>query len=266
MLGSDWLKKKFPVHGSKPYKKQQKNMDDSRYKLDSSEKGLCLILNMENFSFEAKCLRQRTGTQKDEEDLRKIFTAIGFEVRVEQDKTADEVYKILNSAAQEDHKQRSSFVCVVLSHGDENGFYAKDDYFENENMFKLFKGNKCRSLGGKPKIFFIQACTEDRSESQVTHYIEEPEGKKTKIPNEADILCYYSTPPDSKSWKNETDGSWFIQTLCEMLERYWQQYDLVKILTRVNQEVASKYESCMDGGKREMPCIISKLTRLFYLK
>lgn len=58
--------------------------------------------------------------------------------------------------SEEDHSKRSSFVCVLLSHGDEGLFYGTDGPLELKVLTSLFRGDKCRSLAGKPKLFFIQ--------------------------------------------------------------------------------------------------------------
>lgn len=58
--------------------------------------------------------------------------------------------------SQEDHSNSASFVCVLLSHGDEGLIYGIDRPEKFENLTKYFKGDRCRSLVGKPKLFFIQ--------------------------------------------------------------------------------------------------------------
>lgn len=66
------------------------------------------------------------------------------------------------------------------------------------------------------------------------------------------------------SFRNMFSGSWFIQSLCEMLKKYGKKYELMQILTRVNHKVAFEYEANKEKEK-EMPCIVSKLTKDVYL-
>jgi hypothetical protein len=44
----------------------------------------------------------------------------------------------------------------VLSHGREGYIYATDKLVPLEMLTQPFKGDKCPSLVGKPKLFFIQ--------------------------------------------------------------------------------------------------------------
>lgn len=74
------------------------------------------------------------------------------------------------------------------------------------------------------------------------------------------LLGYYS-------WRNSLEGSWFIQSLCVMLKQYAKKLELMHILTRVNRKVAefSSYSNRPDfHGKKQIPCIVSMLTKDFY--
>ena len=52
--------------------------------------------------------------------------------------------------------QSDCFVCTILTHGEEGVVYGTDDKVEVKVLLEPFKGNNCRGLVGKPKIFFIQ--------------------------------------------------------------------------------------------------------------
>lgn len=58
--------------------------------------------------------------------------------------------------SKEDHSKRSSFVCVILSHGDEGVIYGTNGPVELKKLTSFFRGDYCRSLTGKPKLFIIQ--------------------------------------------------------------------------------------------------------------
>lgn len=62
------------------------------------------------------------------------------------------------SVSKEDHSSCASFVCVLLSHGDEGVFFGTDGSIELKYLTSLFRGDCCKSLVGKPKLFFIQVC------------------------------------------------------------------------------------------------------------
>ena len=53
-----------------------------------------------------------------------------------------------------------------------------------------------------------------------------------RIPSHADFLIAYSTVPGFYSWRNTTQGSWFIQAFCHVIQREAHSRDLLSILTR----------------------------------
>ncbi|KAM4051390.1 caspase-3-like isoform 2-T2 [Anomaloglossus baeobatrachus] len=167
--------------------------------------------------------------------------------------------------AAEDHSQRSCFVCAILSHGNEDGIYARDKIFTLKWLVTFFSKSNCKSLVGKPKLFFIQACrgekwdfgTETDGISDTVH------SSSPQILREEDMLYAYSTPPGYFAWRNSINGSWFIQALCKQLQEHGNRMELMQILTRANHMVALHYESS-NGGK-EIPCIVSMLTKELYL-
>jgi hypothetical protein len=94
--------------------------------------------------------------------------------------------------------------------------------------------------------------------------------KKRRIPAEADFLYAYSTTPGYFSWRNSTNGSWFIQALYRVFREYHKERDVLWMLTRVNHVVAYDFESNASqefmNKKKQVPCIVSQLTKDFYLK
>ena len=64
--------------------------------------------------------------------------------------------KQTNLVSKDDHSQSASLVCVLLSHGDEGVFYGTDKHVELKVLTGMFRGDRCKTLAGKPKLFFIQ--------------------------------------------------------------------------------------------------------------
>ena len=73
------------------------------------------------------------------------------------------------------------------------------------------------------------------------------------------------------SWRNSESGSWFIQSLVRVLSQHSgaADMDLVRMLTLVNDLVATEFESCTDdeftSGMKQVPCVVTTLTKLLYL-
>lgn len=75
-------------------------------------------------------------------------------------------------------------------------------------------------------------------------------------------------PTGYYSWRNAQNGSWFMQALCAMLQLHCDKLELMQILTRVNHSVALNFESSANlpgfSGKKQIPCIVSMLTKDLY--
>ncbi|XP_006160500.1 caspase-3 isoform X2 [Tupaia chinensis] len=254
------------IHGSK-------SMDsgissDESYKMDYPQMGLCIIINNKNFH-KSTGMSCRSGTDVDAANLRETFMNLKYEVRHKNDLTREEMIEFLQKVSKEDHSKRSSFVCVLLSHGEEGIIFGTNGPVDLKKITGFFRGDYCRSLMGKPKIFIIQACrgTELDCGIETDSGIDEDMACQ-KIPVEADFLYAYSTAPGYYSWRNSRDGSWFIQSLCAMLKQYAHKLEFMHILTRVNRKVALDFESfSLDPtfhAKKQIPCIVSMLTKDLY--
>ncbi|CAF96609.1 unnamed protein product, partial [Tetraodon nigroviridis] len=237
-----------------------------RYSLDFPNLGHCIIINNKNFDRRTG-MNTRNGTDVDAANAMKVFSNLGYRVRVHNDQTVAQISQLLTSAAKEDHSRCASFVCILLSHGDEGVLYGTDGPMEIKSLTSLFRGDRCRSLVGKPKLFFIQACRGNDLDGGIeTDSIED--NSTTKIPVEADFLYAFSTAPGYYSWRNTMSGSWFMQSLCDTISKYGKELELQHILTRVNHKVAVEFESDSSlpgfNAKKQIPCIVSMLTKEMY--
>ncbi|XP_065755895.1 caspase-3 isoform X1 [Phocoena phocoena] len=254
------------LHGSK-------SMDsgislDYSYKMDYPERGLCIIINNKNFH-ESTGMACRSGTDVDAANLWETFTNLKYEVRNKNDLTCEEILELMYSVSKEDHSKRSSFICVLLSHGEEGKIFGTNGPVDLKKLTGFFRGDCCISLTGKPKLFVIQACRGTELDCGIeTDSGAEDDMACQKIPVEADFLYAYSTAPGYYSWRNSKDGSWFIQSLCAMLKQYAHKLELMHILTRVNRKVAIEFESFSNDStfhaKKQIPCIVSMLTKELY--
>ncbi|XP_069487595.1 caspase-3 [Ambystoma mexicanum] len=237
------------------------------YKMDLPEKSWCYIINNKNFH-PSSGMGYRSGTDMDAANLRKTFAALGFEVKIFNDKTCKEIFDILKNVSQQDHSKKSCFVCIMLSHGEEGTIFGTDTSIPLKNLTVLFRGDKCKSLIGKPKLFFIQACRGTELDSGIEADSGSDSSDQQRIPVEADFLYAYSTVPGYYSWRNTVNGSWFIQSLCDTLKEHGETLEIMSILTRVNRKVAYQFESSSAipsfDGKKQVPCIVSMLTKELY--
>lgn len=108
-------------------------------------------------------------------------------------------YKLfLFLGAEMDYSDYDCLLVTVLSHGEQGIIYARDaPYKPEDKLWGRFTGDKCITLAGKPKLFFIQACQGDRLDGgvQLTTQVDSGSSSSYKIPIHADFLIAYSTIP-----------------------------------------------------------------------
>ncbi|XP_077158392.1 caspase-3 isoform X3 [Paroedura picta] len=239
---------------------------DESYRMDHAEMGLCVLVNNKNFH-RATGMAYRSGTDADAARVIETFRNLGYTVKPYNDLTCKQMVDVLQNVSKDDHSKENCLVCVLLSHGEDGLIYGTDGPLELKMLTSLFRGDRCKTLAGKPKLFFIQACRGTELDSGIETDSGMDENICQKIPVEADFLYAYSTAPGYYSWRNSSDGSWFIQSLCLMLKNYAKKLELMQILTRVNSKVA-EFSSCSNRpdfhGKKQIPCIVSMLTKDFY--
>ncbi|AWP17736.1 putative caspase-7 [Scophthalmus maximus] len=245
-----------------------------QYKMSHQRVGKCIIINNKNFD-EKTGMNVRNGTDRDAGELFKCFKSLGFDVFIYNDQTCEKMECLLREASEEDHSDSSCFACILLSHGEEGMIYGTDGAMPIKTMTSLFRGDMCKSLVGKPKLFFIQACRGSEFDDGIqtdsgppNDTLETDANPRHKIPVEADFLFAYSTVPGYYSWRNPGRGSWFVQALCNVLNEFGKQLEIMQILTRVNYMVATSFESWSEdprfSEKKQIPCVVSMLTKELY--
>uniref|UniRef100_A0A2K5IT16 Caspase 7 n=1 Tax=Colobus angolensis palliatus TaxID=336983 RepID=A0A2K5IT16_COLAP len=242
-----------------------------QYNMNFEKMGKCIIINNKNFD-KVTGMGVRNGTDKDAAALVKCFRSLGFDVTVHNDCSCAEMQDLLKKASEEDHTNAACFACILLSHGEENVIYGKDGVTPIKDLTAHFRGDRCRTLLEKPKLFFIQACRgtelDDGIQADSGPINDTDANPRYKIPVEADFLFAYSTVPGYYSWRSPGRGSWFVQALCSILEEHGKDLEIMQILTRVNDRVARHFESQSDDPcfheKKQIPCVVSMLTKELY--
>uniref|UniRef100_A0A8C5U2M9 Caspase-6 n=1 Tax=Malurus cyaneus samueli TaxID=2593467 RepID=A0A8C5U2M9_9PASS len=245
-------------------------------------RGVALIFNHELFNWRLT-LPHRNGTMADRDNLKHSLTDLGFEVRPFDNLKADEVLQKIHEASMDDHSNADCFVCVLLSHGEDDHIYAYDDKIKIQTITDMFRGDKCQSLVGKPKIFIIQACRGDKHDDPVIAYdstdsshespVSETEVDAAAVytlPAGADFIMCYSVAQGYYSHRDTFYGSWYIQDLCEVFRNYGSSLEFTELLTLVNRKVSHRrVDKCKNInaiGKKQIPCFASMLTKKLYFR
>ncbi|NXH29251.1 CASPA protein, partial [Myiagra hebetior] len=239
------------------------------YKMDGPHRGFCLIINNVNFSSS-----QRKGSCKDAEQLERVFTWLGLDVRIHTDLTSGDIRSLMQTWQHlQDHKDRNCFVCCILSHGESGAIYGTDEKLVLiRTLMSHFTARQCPQLAAKPKLFFIQACQGNKIQRPVyvdtaaqtpdLSPMQESLPLFESIPEEADFLLSMATVDGYVSFRHIEEGTWYIQALCSKLQLLVPRgEDILSILTQVNEDVARRVNP--SGTKKQMPQPAYTLRRKF---
>ncbi|KAI1901285.1 hypothetical protein AGOR_G00032740 [Albula goreensis] len=221
-------------------------------------RGHCLIISNHHFRNPEK---NRDGTEVDEKSLKLVFDWLGFETQIERDCSVQRMLSLMEELSRRDHSGMDCLVVCVLSHGEQGLVYGVD---ENEvylsQLTRRFSGDRCPSLVGKPKLFFIQACQGFKVQRPVhiapdnMNITADAIAPRDSIPEGADFLLAMSTVPKYVSFRDLIEGTWFIQSLCQnLLEMVPRGKNLLDILTEVNNDVSRMSMTDESGTWKQMP-------------
>ena len=233
------------------------NQSNKVYLIDPINPGIVIIFNMKLFRNDSNSTRN--GSEKDVERLSNLFRDLDYQVETKLELNSNDMRRCLKEYSNKDYSQVSCFIMFIMSHGEKGTILASD----NSSIYLTefidpFKTN--RSLINKPKLFFVQACRGDQemlnieSDSTSTNY-DRFETDANRVPIEVDFLYSYSTVKGFFSYRNPESGSWFIQTLCDVIEKEKNEH-ILDILTQVNNLISKK--------EKAMSTFETTLTKKFY--
>lgn len=269
-------------------KRQRKDSSDPLYSVDrknrgfydpKGKRGLLLILNSEE---------NRKGTEKDVENLKTFFGNDGLHFNVydprsqeSEDLTTEKLDQVLEEVQRQLNghlgKCYYCFICVILSHGNENGIKTKDGLKSIDDIRESFNNQQIPNFTGRPKVFLIQACRgieqqssqeiDDADDIRVSLEPMVPEideaDELIQVPTDADILLAFATTLGYKSFRRVSIGSWFITECIRVFREYYTEDHLEDMLITVRERVALGWTK-QDGAK-QMPCVWSTLTKRLML-
>ena len=189
------------------------------YNMKNDRHGVAVIINNTDFPRHS----HRYGSDRDEYNLAQTFTYLGYRIIVCKNFTSGEIlglFKNLDKTLKESNDrdaqkvENDSFVCCILSHGDEGVIIGSDsEPVKLREIETLTRDSKI--LNSKPKMFFIQAC---RGKDPGTLPVERIEADSTASTS-ADFYFCFATVFGEKAYRFENNhkGSWFVIEMCKIL-------------------------------------------------
>ncbi|XP_058520801.1 CASP8 and FADD-like apoptosis regulator isoform X2 [Ochotona princeps] len=217
------------------------HLTEERYRMRSKPLGICLIID---------CI----GTNI--EGLHKTFTSLGFKVQPFLYLRESDIISELHKAAREPkHQDYDSFACVLVSRGSAQSVFGVDKIesgFPLHHIRRMFMGDLCPYLVGKPKLFFLQNYVVSESLLEVdgpavkTSEPKMPQVGPSTIHCEADFFWSLCTADVSLLEQVPSSPSLYLQFLSQKLgqERKRPLLDLhVELYSKVcdwNSQVPAK--------------------------
>ena len=212
-----------------------------------------MIINNASFAQHPENGKQlpRHGSEVDVSRVKTLFAALDFSVRTEQDLSKQQLLMELDDVACQDHSAYDCFVLWLMSHGRSRGevFCSDGETIPIQTLNDMF--SECKTLSGKPKLFFIQACrgieedvgvkaSPDSDISSLNQANRSYESTKVDslIPTRSDFLYAFSTVDEYVSYRNEDEGSHYVRCFVKAFREHVAHDHILDILTIVNHEVS----------------------------
>lgn len=249
---------------------------------DSVKNRVALLIT--NITFQ-DAKNNRHGAEKDEENMEKLLTALGYEVIKYTNLTAKQMDDALVHFSKHPKlTETDSVFVVIMSHGKLGvvlGVNFKQSYSSGEtpdelqvdSIYRHLNAKNCPALTDKPKIIIIQACrggekgvviardnveTDDFAEGDIE------EDVLRFIHKEKDFIALLSCTPDTVSYRAKTQGSFLIQFMVEVFNKYAHQDGIEELFRKVMRQFEEN-----EALPRQLKQMATKdrctLTRIFYI-
>ncbi|KAG7202182.1 hypothetical protein KM043_015862 [Ampulex compressa] len=180
------------------------------YNMNHKNRGKCIVFNHEIFH---TGFPNRDGSTADARRIEDTFRNLGFMVEILNNLTHNDIIVKITELSEEDHTENDCICIFILTHGLSNDLiWAKDVAYKYDHIWKPFTADKCKTLAGKPKLFFFHACRGDQLDGgtilrRSTEKTETDSVASYKIPTHADFLIAHSTVQGFVSWRDTKEGT-----------------------------------------------------------
>ena len=218
-------------------------------------KGLCVIFANSRGNLPDMPLLK--GVKTDLLNMQRTFETLKFAVLSHQDCSATQMMSLFHdiSTFSEYPPSYRRIAVVFAGHGMEGSLCAHDGTVPIEEIIDQFQPANCHpSIGGIPKLFFIDACRGKRKMASVV-----VERGATAVPSKivsprGNILVAYSTLEGYKAHEVEEGGIW----VTELSKQLLQDMSLTDVIINVNKTLQEKYQdSALSRYLQQPECIIT---------
>ena len=259
---------------------------DLVYKMTALPRGIALIINNKLFVDNPVHGRQtpRHGAEEDVRQVKELFSALGFEVHIRENRAKKEMLNEVKFFAYEkDHSDYDCFVLWLMSHGRSGEVFGSDGVpLPIQTIKDMLSNASCATLRGKPKLLFVQACRGDKEDEGFNvltkacglpsvqmsspcpdkpRIHQKKSASSERTAGQTDFLTAYSTVEGYVSYRFPNLGSNFVRALVNVFREHVAHDHLVNLLTKVIKRV-SDMESVENARKfKQAPQIETTLAK-----
>ncbi|XP_064464900.1 caspase-7-like isoform X2 [Ornithodoros turicata] len=204
----------------------------------------------------------RIRTAKDEKRIRTLFEGqLGFDVDVHENLKKEAMIKTLDKLAGEDHSSSFCLCLFLLTYGYDDVIICSDGQrIQLSEVYAKFDPGNCKGLAAKPKLFFVQGCRAGWMGFQGRHNNNEWSFTKL-LPGYDHFFGFYATNPGQHAFSDENHGSFFIQTLCEVLEKNFHRMDFETMMKCVTDQMGNKETPIPHETAKQIPSLYHTLKK-----
>lgn len=214
----------------------------SPYPFRNKCRGICLVIN------------NVEDSNLEESKLTDLFSFLEFDVEVRRRHAMIQICEVAQEFSRKDHSAFDSFVFIVMSQTEfgsgEHIVGVDGRKVTIEQVMSDYKASSCRSLKGKPKLFFVLRFTKPLSTQLVESHDSGfgarvcTDSAKVLVqtcntaghdvcPEEADFMLACATSPTLGGRKRSECS--FIRVMAETIRECHLNYHLLEMLTKVNE-------------------------------
>ncbi|OXU26242.1 hypothetical protein TSAR_016905 [Trichomalopsis sarcophagae] len=248
----------MPFTSNNTYNQNDNNPGTTRIPWGKKQKRLCIIINQKNFKNKVM-YKFRRGSDADEKNLIETLRGCNFEIdEPKRDLTKSQMIDFLDSFNTERYNQYACIFMCILSHGSEGEVVFSDDKkisidtirdkFCCEKLKNVFKFIILQSCQGK-QIGLVERNSEQSTGRLVTDGLTSPVFYKH-------FGLFQATLNGFVAFRNEDEGSWFIQDICTEL-RISTPTIVTEWVKKVKKRVGDRRATCTNFKEIEavqIPC------------
>ncbi|XP_064081088.1 uncharacterized protein LOC135197844 isoform X2 [Macrobrachium nipponense] len=204
-------------------------LSEDVYRNNSLPRGFVVIFN---YLF-LRSLNEREGAKADSQNLKILFTQMGYQVFLYEDRNMDETLEILRDIQINPRlNDIDSFVCIILSHGkNDTIFSTTTEDLDIDDIRYLFIDTACPALKNKPKIFLMNFCRGNVKEKPRDIEYDGILPEISEAPR--DMCTIYSSIKNFQAARDREAGTLFVQALCEVLAEHAHNTDLNSLYNKL---------------------------------